>query len=367
MSDLHLRARLLRGDYGGGIDTLISGALFGSTICYACGADGPPLRCGRCRIPAYCGRECQRAHWPDHKIECAKLEISDSMKAEVPGITRVLDRMRELERGHCARHVAERTHAISDILRLHGTDAAKTELARLSEADIAPAALEENHARATKHLIAAALECGELNLAIDYAIDSLDTEGDVAVAVSALEVLAEDGQTIAAHALAHCALEGRGMVKDRGRGLALLEVAASVEGAAGARARCDLAACLMEGDDANEDSSDFEHDPTFVRAFNLLSSSVVASNDAVHFFRLSEAHLHGRGTVVDVVAGAAALLESANRGFDIALADMAAFYKRGIGVPKDAVKARDARGRCRLLGLTQDGRHGPRYALVKCT
>ena len=30
------------------------------------------LRCDRCRMAFYCGVECQRAHWPEHKAECKK-------------------------------------------------------------------------------------------------------------------------------------------------------------------------------------------------------------------------------------------------------------------------------------------------------
>lgn len=34
-------------------------------------ADGALKRCGRCRVVQYCGRACQQADWPDHRIECA--------------------------------------------------------------------------------------------------------------------------------------------------------------------------------------------------------------------------------------------------------------------------------------------------------
>ncbi|KAI0031907.1 hypothetical protein K488DRAFT_51022, partial [Vararia minispora EC-137] len=30
-----------------------------------------PLKCGRCQTARYCGKDCQRAHWPQHKEYCA--------------------------------------------------------------------------------------------------------------------------------------------------------------------------------------------------------------------------------------------------------------------------------------------------------
>lgn len=42
------------------------------TRCAACGAVGVKTRCGACRGPSYCGADCQRAHWKEHKLRCAK-------------------------------------------------------------------------------------------------------------------------------------------------------------------------------------------------------------------------------------------------------------------------------------------------------
>ena len=53
------------------------GAARGSVeACAACGAGsgagGAPLkRCGRCRGVSYCGPECQRKHWREHRVSCA--------------------------------------------------------------------------------------------------------------------------------------------------------------------------------------------------------------------------------------------------------------------------------------------------------
>lgn len=39
--------------------------------CCVCGKQGK-LRCSKCGIARYCDRQCQRAHWPDHKRVCDK-------------------------------------------------------------------------------------------------------------------------------------------------------------------------------------------------------------------------------------------------------------------------------------------------------
>jgi hypothetical protein len=38
--------------------------------CAACGTVAGDLRCARCRKVFYCGKECQRAHWREHKADC---------------------------------------------------------------------------------------------------------------------------------------------------------------------------------------------------------------------------------------------------------------------------------------------------------
>ncbi|CAN7993700.1 unnamed protein product [Ixodes hexagonus] len=44
-------------------------------ICDFCFSDSENLRrCSRCKILYFCGKKCQAAAWPDHKVECACLE-----------------------------------------------------------------------------------------------------------------------------------------------------------------------------------------------------------------------------------------------------------------------------------------------------
>lgn len=46
--------------------------------CVGCGKDAPPNLCSRCRCIAYCGPECQRAHWPLHKAGCVRTAGGDA-------------------------------------------------------------------------------------------------------------------------------------------------------------------------------------------------------------------------------------------------------------------------------------------------
>ncbi|XP_019626480.1 PREDICTED: tudor domain-containing protein 1-like [Branchiostoma belcheri] len=45
--------------------------------CLLCGQQGKS-RCGRCKKP-YCGKECQRKHWPEHKNHCRPVEQSEDI------------------------------------------------------------------------------------------------------------------------------------------------------------------------------------------------------------------------------------------------------------------------------------------------
>eukprot|EP00961_Rhodomonas_salina_P006683 90765-Rhodomonas_salina.1 len=43
--------------------------------CAACGVKNSIMkRCTRCRIVYYCGRDCQVAHWGQHKVQCTSVE-----------------------------------------------------------------------------------------------------------------------------------------------------------------------------------------------------------------------------------------------------------------------------------------------------
>lgn len=41
------------------------------TVCAACGAPGARSKCGACKFAKFCGPECQRSAWADHKVVCA--------------------------------------------------------------------------------------------------------------------------------------------------------------------------------------------------------------------------------------------------------------------------------------------------------
>jgi hypothetical protein len=40
------------------------------TVCVLCGSNGPTKKCGQCKKVSYCGRECQRKDWKQHKPKC---------------------------------------------------------------------------------------------------------------------------------------------------------------------------------------------------------------------------------------------------------------------------------------------------------
>ena len=41
-----------------------------SSTCVTCDEPSPSKRCARCKETQYCDRECQRLHWPFHKLVC---------------------------------------------------------------------------------------------------------------------------------------------------------------------------------------------------------------------------------------------------------------------------------------------------------
>ena len=50
-------------------------------ICAACGQKDAPARCSRCLSCWFCGPECQRSAWPEHKLKCkSALERAETSK-----------------------------------------------------------------------------------------------------------------------------------------------------------------------------------------------------------------------------------------------------------------------------------------------
>ncbi|XP_034256562.1 uncharacterized protein LOC117654258 isoform X2 [Thrips palmi] len=47
--------------------------------CAVCGKDGP-MKCGRCQVDFYCGRQHQVQHWPQHRKGCGSFELRESSK-----------------------------------------------------------------------------------------------------------------------------------------------------------------------------------------------------------------------------------------------------------------------------------------------
>ncbi len=144
-----LRARIARGelgadlgseDWGGAaVGGFLADALAGNKLCNTCGKVDPPQRCGGCLRTAYCGRPCQKAHWPSHKAECAQFTIEGG-DASVQG--RILDRLRALTKVDLEESTSALFRAVATINSSQGKAAALAELLRLQEADASPAGSE---------------------------------------------------------------------------------------------------------------------------------------------------------------------------------------------------------------------------------
>jgi hypothetical protein len=44
--------------------------------CANCGSRQARLKCSRCEMVRYCCKECQRAHWPQHRVECQPRSVA---------------------------------------------------------------------------------------------------------------------------------------------------------------------------------------------------------------------------------------------------------------------------------------------------
>ena len=62
-----------------------------SKLCFVCSCPCI-MRCSRCKLVFYCGRDCQAAHWKSHKTVCKDVLVdekenypSDLSKTVIPG------------------------------------------------------------------------------------------------------------------------------------------------------------------------------------------------------------------------------------------------------------------------------------------
>ena len=143
-----LRARIMSGelsvDFGdedgaAAVGSFLAGAVSGHKLCNTCGKVDPPQRCGGCLRTAYCGRKCQKAHWPSHKAECAQFAVEGG-ETSLHG--RILDRVRALNRAKIEKSTAARFRVVAAVYASQGRDAAAAESRRLHEADASPAGRE---------------------------------------------------------------------------------------------------------------------------------------------------------------------------------------------------------------------------------
>ena len=60
--------------------------------CSHCGQAGRTKKCTRCRSTQYCDRECQRGHYPVHKLECRRIAKLEDPVTSVPGHPHLVSR-----------------------------------------------------------------------------------------------------------------------------------------------------------------------------------------------------------------------------------------------------------------------------------
>ena len=54
----------------------------GDKPCAQCGQPGAKNLCTQCQQAFYCGRECQRAHWPQHRAQCTQARKLNAVSAQ---------------------------------------------------------------------------------------------------------------------------------------------------------------------------------------------------------------------------------------------------------------------------------------------
>ncbi|KAG2426375.1 hypothetical protein HYH02_014803 [Chlamydomonas schloesseri] len=63
---------------GGGPASGVAAPVSAQWACLGCGqSKGDYKTCGKCKLAAYCSRECQQKHWPRHKPQCHQLVEAD--------------------------------------------------------------------------------------------------------------------------------------------------------------------------------------------------------------------------------------------------------------------------------------------------
>ena len=81
---------------GGSSSTAASGAVRGG--CAMCGAlAGKLKRCTACKSVSYCSRECQMAHWTEHKMVCKQLQAQGQTRATPAATVQQVEDLAQLD------------------------------------------------------------------------------------------------------------------------------------------------------------------------------------------------------------------------------------------------------------------------------
>ncbi|ORZ37168.1 hypothetical protein BCR44DRAFT_50545 [Catenaria anguillulae PL171] len=97
---------------------------FTDTACTRCLATPKRvMRCRPCASASYCGIECQRADWPEHKLECAHLRAAKDAKHEYPPVIRMFARLlKMMEAGVVVQAGEEKVPVWELVEQLQGLD-----------------------------------------------------------------------------------------------------------------------------------------------------------------------------------------------------------------------------------------------------